>query len=110
VAHVDRFVVDRQRLNIKTIHNHITLLITMLNLALDLGWLERIPRIKKPRVRLISQDYRYLRTVDEIRRFVVAARDLAGCGKIAVGTPELAAPPRFWLGDLSPWAASRQPA
>lgn len=32
----------------------------------------RVPKIKKPKVRLISQDFSYLRTTEEIRRFLVA--------------------------------------
>jgi integrase len=46
----------------------------MLNVALDLGWIERAPRIRKPRVRIFSADYSYLRTDDEVRRFLAAAR------------------------------------
>ena len=33
----------------------------------------RVPKIKKPKVRLISHDFSYLRTIDEIRRFLVEA-------------------------------------
>ncbi len=46
----------------------------MLNVAVDLGWLTKVPRIRKPRVRLISKDYSYLRTEDELARFLRAAR------------------------------------
>lgn len=35
---VDRYVVARAHLSKKTVANHLTLLVTMLNLALDLGW------------------------------------------------------------------------
>jgi integrase len=70
---VDRYVVARSHLSKKTIANHLTLLVTMLNLALDLGWMTKVPRIRKPRVRLISADYSYLRTDEEIARFLRAA-------------------------------------
>jgi hypothetical protein len=34
-----------------------------LNAAVDLGWLLKVPRIRKPSVRAFSADYRYLRTI-----------------------------------------------
>lgn len=74
IEHVDAFVVARQHLNKKTVHNHLTLLISMLILARELGWLERVPKIKKPRVRVFDRDFRYLRTDDEVKRFLGAAR------------------------------------
>ena len=75
VAKVDRFVVSRAHLDKKTLSNILTLLISMLKVAVDLGWLEKSPRIKKPRVRAINSDYRYLRNEEEIRRFLSAAED-----------------------------------
>lgn len=60
-------------LTVKTLHNHLTLLISMLNLAVDLGWLSARPRIKKPK--LTSAEFSYLRTEGDIRRFLVAASD-----------------------------------
>lgn len=74
VAHVDAFVAERPHLSPKTVHNHLTLLISMLNLAVDLGWLLKAPPIKKPRVRLVGEDFRYLRTEAELRAFLTAAR------------------------------------
>ncbi len=73
VATVDRFVVTRAHLDKKTLSNILTLLISMLKLAVELEWLEKAPKIKKPRIRLINSDYRYLRTDAEIRRFLLAA-------------------------------------
>ncbi|MBL6974313.1 MAG: tyrosine-type recombinase/integrase [Deltaproteobacteria bacterium] len=72
VAQADEFVRTRAKLSPKTIHNHLTLLIAMLNVAIDLGWLRRKPRIRKPR--LTWDDYRYLRTDEEVRKFLEAAR------------------------------------
>ena len=60
-------------LSVKTLHNHLTLLISMLNLAVDLGWLQARPRIKKPK--LSSAEFSYLRTEGDIRSFLVAARE-----------------------------------
>lgn len=73
-AQVDRFVSERTALNKKTVHNHLTLLRSMLNVAVDLGWLSVAPRFKKPSVRAFSRDFRYLRSQAEIRRFLDAAR------------------------------------
>lgn len=75
VEQVDAFVVSHQHLDKKTVHNHLTLLISMLNLAHELGWIERVPKIKKPKVRIFDADFRYLRTDDEVKRFLAAARD-----------------------------------
>jgi integrase len=47
----------------------------MLRLAGELGWLARVPKIKKPRVRVFDRDFRYLRTTDEVKRVLVAARE-----------------------------------
>lgn len=47
----------------------------MLRLAGEHGWLARVPKIKKPRVRIFDRDFRYLRTPDEVKRVLVAARE-----------------------------------
>lgn len=73
IVAIDRYVALKSHLNKKTVCNHLTLLGTILRLAQDLGWCERLPRIKKPRIRLVSKDYSYLRTDDEIRRFLAEA-------------------------------------
>jgi integrase len=74
VAQIDKFIVDRARLDKKTIANHLTLLGAMLKAAQDLGWLLVLPRIRKPKVRL-NADFGYLRTDEELRRFLAAAHD-----------------------------------
>jgi len=73
IEQVDAFVATRDQ-QPKTIANILTLLVAMLNYARDLGWIHAVPRIRKPRVRLCQTDYRYLKTRDEIRRFLEAAR------------------------------------
>ena len=57
----------------KTVHNILTLLTTLLNLANDKRWILAVPKIWKPSIRTFDQDYRYLRTKDEIRRFLSGA-------------------------------------
>ena len=59
----------------KTVHNILTLLKSQLNLAHDKRWILAVPKVWKPPIRAFDGDYRYLRTKDEIRRFLVAARD-----------------------------------
>lgn len=49
VSHADALVAERlSHLNKKTVANILTLLISMLNAAVDLGWLLKVPRIRKP--------------------------------------------------------------
>ncbi len=74
-ARVDRFILQfRQTGNgDKTLNNVLTLLTSVLRKAVDLGWMAATPKIRKPRIRAISSDFSYLRTTDEIRRFLAAA-------------------------------------
>jgi len=72
-AETDRYHLEKQQLDPKTVANHLTLLVSVLNLAVDLGWLVKPPRIKKPKIRLLDEDYHYLRTEEELSRFLVAA-------------------------------------
>lgn len=74
-AHVDEFTLSRRHLHDKTTANILTLMVTMMNVGTDLGWLPRAPRIKKPTVRPFDEDYRFLRTKDEVRRFLASAAE-----------------------------------
>ena len=76
---VERFKATRVGIAKKTIANLLTLLVAMLNFARDLGWLDRVPRIKKPTIRLDENDYQFLRTPNEIGRFLGAARGESEC-------------------------------
>jgi hypothetical protein len=64
---------DKKPLDRKTINNHLTLLIAQVNLAHELGWIAKVPKIRKPKIRLFEADYSYLRTKEEIRRLLAAA-------------------------------------
>jgi len=68
--------IDVSGLSEKTTHNHLTLLGTMLRTAtyFRVPWLLRVPKINKPKISLFSRDYQWLRTDEEVRRFLVAAR------------------------------------
>lgn len=77
LGRVDEFVKAKAALNVKTLHNVLTLLITLLNTAIDIGWLRSRPRIKKPKI--VQEEYTYLRTDRDIEEFLKAARN-AGQG------------------------------
>jgi hypothetical protein len=47
VQHTDTYLAQRAAVNPKTVNNHLTLFISVLNAAVDLGWLAKVPRIKK---------------------------------------------------------------
>ncbi len=69
---VDALVRSRRHLSPHSVHNFLTLLIAMLNGAVDLGWLRSHPRIRKPRISV--DEFTYLKTEDEVRRFLAAAK------------------------------------
>jgi integrase len=73
--HLSEYRMSKRHLSKKTLHTHLTLLGTMLRVAQDKNWLLKLPKIKKPKIVLLEQDFHYLRTDDEIRRFLVAAKE-----------------------------------
>ena len=75
VERIDRFRGRLGHLSPKTVSNILTLLGTMLRLARDLEWIDRLPRIDKPKVRSGAEDYSWLRSAGEIERLLRAARD-----------------------------------
>jgi hypothetical protein len=50
----------------QSLDNILTLLISVLKPACELGWLARMPKIKKPRVVTFDRDFRCLRTTNEV--------------------------------------------
>ena len=70
---VDAFRAEKSTLADKTVSNILTLLIAMLNQGVELGWLAKPPKIRKPRVVSCEEDFKYLRDPDEIQRFLAAA-------------------------------------
>ncbi len=59
----------------KTVSNHLTLLSAMLIAAAnDLNWLHTPPKIQKPRIHTDTYAYRYLKTKQEVARFLTASR------------------------------------
>jgi integrase len=72
---IDNYIASKSSLHRKTLSNHLTLLGSLLRLAVELGWMVRAPRVRKPKVRAINHDFSYLRTADEVARFLRAAMD-----------------------------------
>lgn len=73
-SHVDRYRALKSQVNKKTLHNHLTLLASMLRLGHERKWmLERI-QIKKPK--LSKAHFHYLRTEEEVSRFLCAASEI----------------------------------
>src|SRR5882724_7680666 len=70
VVAVDRYKASKASLSPKTVANHLTLLGSILRVAEEMRWLERLPKIRKPRIKAAGTDFSYLRTEDEIRRFL----------------------------------------
>ncbi len=75
VVELDAFMAARRHLAANTVRNQVRLLLAMLRLAVDLNWLRKVPRVKVPKPRLFDRDYRFLRTSEEVQRFLRAARD-----------------------------------
>lgn len=75
IQRIDYFKIQKTHLSDKTVHNILTLLISMLKQANDLGWLQKVPRIKKPKIILLETDFHYLKSKDEVDRFLQAAHD-----------------------------------
>ncbi len=74
LAHADAFIAKRGHLDPKTVNNILTLLISMLRVGHELGWIARVPKIHKTRIPLFDSDFSYLRTKEEIARFLAAAK------------------------------------
>lgn len=70
----DGFIISKQHLSKKTVSNILTLLISMLNAAVQEGWLRTYPKIKKPRTSIFSKDFSYLKNNEEVHRFLAAAK------------------------------------
>ncbi len=73
-AHVESFKVAKGHLSNKTVYNLLTLLGAMLRYAIKLGWLVKMPVIERPRVRVHGAEYSYLKSNEEVCRFLHAAR------------------------------------
>jgi integrase len=75
VEDVDGFRAAKAHMHKNTLHHLLTLLISLLRLAQELDWLRKIPKIKKPKIRLFNKDFHYLRTQEELTLFLRAAAE-----------------------------------
>ncbi len=77
VEDADAYIDEHDDLSPKTLANHITLLITMLNYAASFRepWILRVPPFKKPKIAALGRNYAYLRTDEEKDRFLRAAKE-----------------------------------
>lgn len=73
---LDAFIASKAHLHRNTLHHILTFLISLFRQAVDLGWVRAQPKIQKPRIKLFSKDFSYLRSREEIARFLRAARDV----------------------------------
>ncbi|MBI2377528.1 MAG: site-specific integrase [Deltaproteobacteria bacterium] len=84
-ARIERFKAERAASHPNTVNHQLRLLSAMLRHARDIDWLVAAPKVRQHKVPLVSKDFRYLRTKKEIRRFLLAARELdqeaAGLGE-----------------------------
>lgn len=71
--YIDQFVRSKSHLSPKTINNHLTMLSTMLNRAQEMNWLLQPPKIRKLSNQSSKDLNNYLRTEEEVRRFLLAA-------------------------------------
>lgn len=72
---IEAFKAERAKLSKQTLRHLLILLGSMLKLAHRLGWLLAVPPIDKPSVRVNGQDFSYLRSSEEVQRFLRAAHD-----------------------------------
>lgn len=70
---VEEFKASRQHLHPNSANHALALLRTLLGYAQDVGWLDRLPKIEKFKIH--ATEYSYLRTPDEVRKFLAAAHE-----------------------------------
>lgn len=58
-----------------TVHHHLTLLGTILRFAHREGWIAKMPQVRKPKLDRHEDEARFLKSHDEIERFLRAARE-----------------------------------
>ncbi len=73
---IEKYKLQRSELSAKTVGNHLTLLGSMLGAAVDLGWLNSKPTIRKPRANPDDDlEQPWLRTSEEIERLLRATQE-----------------------------------
>ena len=72
-ALIDQYKSEHLEQTRKSLFNRLTLLSTMLKLAQRLRWMLEAPKVTKPKFSIYSASFSYLRSSDEIGRFLEAA-------------------------------------
>ena len=72
---VEEYKLEKSHLKPKTIHNHLTLLISILRYAREYSWRRKVPKIRKPKIKKMGANFRYLKTKPEIEKFLNSAKD-----------------------------------
>lgn len=77
-------------LSVSSVHHHLTLLTTLLRFASSKGWLDRMPKIRKPRLTVDEANFRYLHTTEELGRVLALARIEGAMTHLIYATSSLA--------------------
>lgn len=70
VGGIEDFKLTLTHLKPKTQYNILALLRAMLNYAHDHEWIDRVPKVRMPKINVLDSEYSYLKTVREIERFI----------------------------------------
>lgn len=71
---IEKFKAERASAAKQTLRHLLVLVNSMLKYGHRLGWLLTVPPVDMPSVRAFSRDFSFLRSMDEIQRFLRAAR------------------------------------
>ncbi len=72
---IEEYKASKTNLSAKTLHNHLTLLGSILKKSMEKGWLLDLPKISKPKITLCQDDFLYLRSKEEIETFLFHAKN-----------------------------------
>jgi integrase len=73
-AYIGRYRTEKERLTGKSIRNHLILLQAVFNHAKRSGQIYYVPYIEKPKWKLDEQEFSYLKSQNEIERFLSSAK------------------------------------
>ncbi|MEZ4846731.1 MAG: hypothetical protein R2877_07315 [Bdellovibrionota bacterium] len=73
---IENFKLIINHLKPKTQYNILALLRSLLNYAYSHEWLDRVPKIKMPRIQILDSRYAYLKTDWEIESFLIGCKSV----------------------------------
>jgi len=74
IINIEDFKLTISHLKPKTQYNILALFRAMLNYAADHEWMDRVPKIKMPKIEILDTEYSFLKSDREIERFLEAAK------------------------------------